>query len=560
MGVNFVFAAICGVLVLFGDRITAEVLFSDAGPITPAEGKNIGTTAVPDQMHLEFDVTVNSVPEKIEGDDGWREVFSVAGGKWSPSLHFHETSDDEGGQFEGWALTFQDDYDWSLGVAVVAGECYHFELDWTQSYIFVKINGVIVWDKPDAATHDTWESQDIFMCWGPNSFPPADVTVSNFIISDDISCWVAGFECPNGEVCGAGGACCDAGGSCTGTDAGKCAEDASEPASKPTLKPTSKPTLKPTLEPMSKYIPVHEGMLWYDARKYCIDEYGTSLATIRNDKDGEEFMALSGHGPYWTGLNDLRKEGTWEWVDGLGLDDYYCDEWCNSYRKAGHNYKWWRGGDHPTHDCAFVRLGDGFTTIDKQLEGGPCHEYRLRFVCNAPVWEYRMQSVETDVNAVEKAVTSVRDELWSVDNVLSGLVAESQNEAPSTPIEEGTSELIERIKASADENKESIAGIKTSVVDIQAAVDNIQTAWINLEKGWAAAHAPPSGNVDTVGMLGEDSVSTLSVRGKDLLMAGLAAVNLLLLTAMAISCFRQSPGRKVYEAVNICTESEHEKF
>jgi len=226
MGVSHVLATICGIIVLFGYRITAELLFSQPGPFTPANEQKIGTTAVRDNMHLEFDVKVNSVQEK-----GWREVFSVMGdSNWSPALFFHDSADDVGGQFEGWSLTFQRDEKHAIGDALVAGECYHFELDWTQSSIFVKINGETVWDKPDASNHTTWDSHDIFMSWTPNQFLPADVTVENFVISTDLSCWVASFECTNGELCGTDGECCTDG-ACPDADSAKCLEDRTAPCS-----------------------------------------------------------------------------------------------------------------------------------------------------------------------------------------------------------------------------------------------------------------------------------------------------------------------------------------
>uniref|UniRef100_A0AAY5F304 C-type lectin domain-containing protein n=1 Tax=Electrophorus electricus TaxID=8005 RepID=A0AAY5F304_ELEEL len=63
---------------------------------------------------------------------------------------------------------------------------------------------------------------------------------------------------------------------------------------------------------------VLEKMAWYDAQRYCMENY-TDLVSIRNQKQNEEVM-LNGKKsitPFWIGLLC----DVWEWADG-GLSGY----------------------------------------------------------------------------------------------------------------------------------------------------------------------------------------------------------------------------------------------
>eukprot|EP01083_Nonionella_stella_P196805 723916_1 len=70
---------------------------------------------------------------------------------------------------------------------------------------------------------------------------------------------------------------------------------------------------------------VKEKRTWTEADAYCKKEYGTHLATIRNDKDAEALLAKAQSnviphpfGEVWIGLNDKKKDGHWIFSDGTG--------------------------------------------------------------------------------------------------------------------------------------------------------------------------------------------------------------------------------------------------
>lgn len=210
MGIDSVLAAWFGFVAVFVSRTTAEVFYAAEGPVDVVSGTVVGTSPIVDEMHFEFDLELHSVPSS-----GWHNVFALDSGsgsaRWMPALWIHDQSDNEGASYEGWNLRFEDDYDHSLGDAVLAGESYHFEMDWTQSWILVKINGETVWDKATNA-HTNYDSMNIYMSHA--SWSAVDGTITNFVISSDLSCYVSGYECTESyEVCGEDGQCgrnCDA--------------------------------------------------------------------------------------------------------------------------------------------------------------------------------------------------------------------------------------------------------------------------------------------------------------------------------------------------------------
>jgi len=177
----------------------AGILYADPGPITPIKNNKVSTTAIVDEMHFEMDLIVHSFPTS-----GWMNVFCI-GSQYMPSLWIHHTSDDDGGSYEGWWLRFQNNQDQSLGdEPLVVNKQYHFEMDWTQSYIWVRINNRTVWDKA-ASSHTNYASKEIWI--SHNSWTAADVTITNFVVSTDLSCWATGYECGDHLECYDDGTC-----------------------------------------------------------------------------------------------------------------------------------------------------------------------------------------------------------------------------------------------------------------------------------------------------------------------------------------------------------------
>jgi len=201
MGFQDAIAVLCGAAALLCYQTSADILFSHSDPVTVSKDNVIGTTPVVDSMHFEFDVVMHSIPSS----SGWNNVFTIQPDRPPifayPGLYVHETAGITGWSlsFEGWERDTRDE-------PLVAGKNYHFEMDWTQSAIFVKINGKTVWDA-STSSHTNYDSLSVYVSDPNIMLETADATVSNIVISTDLSCWVTGYECADDEKCGDNGDC-----------------------------------------------------------------------------------------------------------------------------------------------------------------------------------------------------------------------------------------------------------------------------------------------------------------------------------------------------------------
>ena len=81
----------------------------------------------------------------------------------------------------------------------------------------------------------------------------------------------------------------------------------------------------------TNYIPgtyslIKEMKSWYDADSYCIKYFGSHLATIQSESDISATNETCGaENMCWIGLNDLKNETDYKWVDGSdynGIKDW----------------------------------------------------------------------------------------------------------------------------------------------------------------------------------------------------------------------------------------------
>ena len=100
------------------------------------------------------------------------------------------------------------------------------------------------------------------------------------------------------------------------------------PTTQPTKSPSYDPTSSPTITAMSaNYIFIRQAMNRQNAETYCINQYGTNLASIHNEAENTEAANLCAVTSCWIGANDITNEmgsnpNGWTWSDG-SLFDYH---------------------------------------------------------------------------------------------------------------------------------------------------------------------------------------------------------------------------------------------
>ena len=62
-------------------------------------------------------------------------------------------------------------------------------------------------------------------------------------------------------------------------------------------------------------------MSWQDAENWCLDNYGSHLASVHSDSDWEDAKAVCGSVDCWLGGScQGRQHGDWYWTDGSTWD------------------------------------------------------------------------------------------------------------------------------------------------------------------------------------------------------------------------------------------------
>jgi len=156
-----------------------ELVHSEA--IQPTQGSIIGSVAIGDEMHFEMDVVVHSCPSSK-----YYNLFHCGPEALIryPGIWLYQDSCTEGAAQQGFRMhmTWEDDGETvdtglaSVGEALVVGDTYHIEIEYTQYWLDVTINGESVYSA-SKARHPTSDSQPVYVSnpW----WDVADVTISN---------------------------------------------------------------------------------------------------------------------------------------------------------------------------------------------------------------------------------------------------------------------------------------------------------------------------------------------------------------------------------------------
>jgi len=128
---------------------------------------------------------------------------------------------------------------------------------------------------------------------------------------------------------------------------------------------------------LGHFIYVSTAKTWDAANTYCQSQYGTNLATIKDEYDArimkgkEEEVGTD----FWIGLNDLINEGAWGWASGFVCEGGNCDD-----------LDWWYSTQpndlSSNQDCGAVHSKTD-TAFDNLLNDASCST-SYPFMCDAP--------------------------------------------------------------------------------------------------------------------------------------------------------------------------------
>jgi len=332
---------------------------------------------------------------------------------------------------------------------------------------------------------------------------------------------------------------------------------------------------------------------WPTARDYCQNTYGSTLATITSNADAAELSSLiqaSSSGNFWNGLNDLNSEGVWEWQSG-----HDCGGNCNSL-------SWWNNNEPNdsgnNEDCGHMWVsGSSVKMNDHQCTG-----LKLPFICDEaaptttdptmdptagptldptadPTADPTMEPTEfhcathgcdeltvcdevtgecirdCDVLHIDEFLTDCSlewDSRATTINTLSSDIATNTEGIASNDADIATNAAnIAAVVGTASSNDADIATLETRMNSVESKLVDIQLA---LDKMGVFAAEAAVGNVE--GLRATDSVQNVAwtLNGKDVIVAMMAAINIVLITAMAVMCCRKQGGIPKYEVVSICSD------
>jgi len=182
--------------------LDAEVLLLIEDAIVAVGGQQVGSIAIGDNMHFDMDVTINSLPS---GD--WASVFQcgTSNDDRYPGIFVNDNSGREGHAQEGFYVVVSGGGAHATGDALAAGQTYHVDVDYTQNWWVVRVDGETVVSVSKSA-HST---RDSVPCYVSANFlhGNADVLIENLVVSTDIGCYFTGFECDDHLVCQDDGEC-----------------------------------------------------------------------------------------------------------------------------------------------------------------------------------------------------------------------------------------------------------------------------------------------------------------------------------------------------------------
>ena len=256
-------------------------------------------------------------------------------------------------------------------------------------------------------------------------------------------------------------------------------------------------------------------MTWSEANQYCLDNHGTSLATITSDDDATEIkdlMASAAYNYIWIGLNEIETAGDWVWASGYECDgdcadlDWWCDDEPNS---AGEQCAEFLGPDTP-----YLAVS-GERPISYSLNDKNCAASRY-FICDG----YLV------TNPTTTSSPSAKCDTFEIDEFLVDCSAEY----------EGTGNDISELKTDVQSLKDAVKQIEQHLDDVRQSLSHINFQYLDDDTS-------------------EENVQLWTFSGKDLWIIGLVVVNVVLVIAALIMMSTKGQKKGKYGPVSVYDSS-----
>lgn len=167
---------------------TQRVLLDETGPFALSNSTAIGNIDISDNMTYRMDITIHSFPNS---DEEWYDLFQCSQGIdiWTrvPLIAIHYTADDIAGDLPGFHIRYSTVSDWnhpadvlSMGDTLVKDQTYHIEMQISQQWFHVWIDGVDVYSA-NKSQHTLYSN---ITCWARAPYWPytPNVTLTNILI------------------------------------------------------------------------------------------------------------------------------------------------------------------------------------------------------------------------------------------------------------------------------------------------------------------------------------------------------------------------------------------
>ena len=154
----------------------AEVLLLIEDAIVAVGGQQVGSIAIGDNMHFDMDVTINSLPS---GD--WASVFQcgTSNSDRYPGIFVHPSSGVDGHAQEGFHVKVSGGSSaGSMGGALATGQTYHLNVDYTQNWWMVRVDGETL----VSATKSAHSTRDSVPCYASANFLYEVCTTNSLMI------------------------------------------------------------------------------------------------------------------------------------------------------------------------------------------------------------------------------------------------------------------------------------------------------------------------------------------------------------------------------------------